>query len=378
MSLLYTIFISTVPFLVMLTVIVFVHEMGHFSMGRLFKVPIDAFSIGFGPELLHWTDRHGTRWRLAALPLGGYVKFHGDGDPASMTRAAGDASPRGRTLQTQDLWKRALIVAAGPAVNFVLAIVLFAGLFMFYGRTETTPIVETVRAGGAAQAAGFQPGDQVTAIDGAPVDTLEQLKRLVERNDGTPMSITVVRAGHDVTLLATPRREAVPSMFGTVPTNLLGIGVDAKNSRLVRYSLPKAVEEGAVQTWEVVEGTGRFLSRLAIGRESTQLLSGPVGIAKVTATAARHGIEYVVEITALVSVSIGLLNLLPIPILDGGFLMFFALEAIRGRAVSERSMEIGFRIGLSLIASLSLFAFYNDVFREKPSAPAPAAVVQKK
>ena len=377
MSFLYDVFIWTVPFLGMLTVIVFVHEMGHFLMGRVFKVPIDAFSIGFGPELLHWTDRHGTRWRLALLPLGGYVKFHGDGDPASMTRAEADTSVRGRTMQTQEVWKRALIVAAGPAVNFVLAIALFGGLFMFYGQMVTTPTIESVRADGAAKVAGFLPGDTVTAIDGIQISSLDELKRQIESDDGSPMTFVVKRSGQDVTLVATPRREAVTTMFGTIKTNIIGIAFnEQKSGRLVRYSPLQAIEEGTLQTWRVVDGTGRFLTRLVLGRESTEQLSGPVGIAKVTATAARHGIEYVVQITALVSVSIGLLNLLPIPILDGGFLMFFAFEAIRGRALSERTMEISFRIGLSLIATLSIFALYNDTIR--PKLQPPVAVVDKK
>ena len=365
-SFLYTLFIWTVPFIGMLTVIVFFHEMGHFLMGRFFKVPIDAFSIGFGPELLHWTDRHGTRWRLAALPLGGYVKFHGDGDPASMTTATTDTRLRGRTMQSSEVWKRALIVAAGPAVNFLLAIAIFAGLFMLYGRTLTTPVIQTVSVGSPAQAAGFQPGDTLTSIDGAPLDSIEELKRLVQNNDGSPMSFLVKRAGQTVAIQATPRREIVDSPFGPARTKLLGIGADPANTRVVRYGPVQALEEGAIQTWQVVEGIGGFMKRLVAGRESADQLSGPVGIAKVAAKAASLGVEYVVEITAFVSVSIGLLNLLPIPILDGGFLMFFAYEAIRGKAPSERSMEIGFRIGLSLIATLSIFALYNDTARPKP------------
>ena len=373
-SFLYTIFIWTVPFLGMLTVIVFFHEMGHFLMGRFFKVPIDAFSIGFGPELLHWTDRHGTRWRLAALPLGGYVKFHGDGDPASMTRTAADAPVRGTTMQAQKVWKRALIVAAGPAVNFLLAIVIFAGLFTLYGRTLTTPIIQTVSAGSPAQAAGFLPGDTLKEIDGAPLDSIEELKRLVQNNDGSPMSFLVKRGGQTITLQATPRREIVDSPFGPARTKLLGIGADPANTRVVRYGPLQALEEGSIQTWQVVEGVGGFMKRLVAGREPADQLSGPVGIAKVAAKAASLGVEYLVEITAFVSISIGLLNLLPIPILDGGFLMFFAYEAIRGKAMSERSMEIGFRIGLSLIATLSIFALYNDTARPKPELTIHAPV----
>lgn len=365
-ALLHTIFIWTVPFLCMLTVIVFFHEMGHFLMGRLFKVPIDAFSIGFGPELLHWTDRHGTRWRVALLPLGGYVKFHGDGDPASMTRADAGTSVRGRTMQSQEVWKRALIVAAGPAVNFLLAIVIFAGLFSLYGRAVTAPVIQTVSAGSPAQAAGFLPDDRLIQIDGAPLDSFEELKRLVQNNDGEPMRFLVNRAGQTITLQVTPRREVIDSPFGPARTKLLGIGADAANTHVVRYGPLQALQEGAVQTWQVVEGIGGFMKRLVIGHESADQLSGPAGIAKVAHTAALLGIDYLVQITAIVSVSIGLLNLLPVPILDGGFLMFFAYEAIRGKALSERSMEIGFRIGLSLIATLSIFALYNDLVRQPP------------
>ena len=367
MSLLYTIFIWTVPFLGMLTVIVFFHEMGHFLMGRFFKVPIDAFSIGFGPELLHWTERYGTRGRLAARRGGGYVTCPGAGDPAARTRSDTDTTGRrGRTMQSQEVWKRALIVAAGPAVNFLLAIVIFTGLFALYGRTLTAPIIQGVTPGSPAQVAGFQPGDTLAEIDGTPLDSIEELKRLVQNNDGSPMSFVVKRAGQTIVLQATPRGEIVESPFGPARTKLLGIGADPANTRIVRYGPVQALEEGTLQTWQAIEGIGGFMKRLVAGREPADQLSGPVGIAKVAAKAASLGLEYVVEITALVSISIGLLNLLPIPILDGGFLMFFAYEAIRGKAMSERSMEIGFRIGLTLIATLSIFALYNDTARPKP------------
>ena len=376
MSFLYDAFIWTVPFLTMLTVIVFVHEMGHFLMGRLFGVPIDAFSIGFGPELLHWTDRHGTRWRLAALPLGGYVKFHGDGDPASMTRADADAPVRGKTMQAREVWKRALIVAAGPAVNFLLAIVIFAGLFVSVGHTVTAPVISDVSAGSPAQAAGFLPGDTVTSVDGAPLTSFEDLKRLVVSGEGGPMDIVVDRAGQSVKLRATPRVEMLDTPFGPAPMKVLGLRPSDKDVRVVRLGPIDALQQGAADTWQIVESIGTFFGGLLTGHESAAQLSGPVGIAKVTAQAASHGLHNVVWLTALISISIGLLNLLPIPILDGGFLMFFAFEAVRGRALSERTMEISFRIGLSLIATLSIFALYNDTLRPKPQPP--AAVVDKK
>lgn len=376
----YTVFIYTVPFLAVLTGIVFFHEMGHFLMGRLFGVKIDAFSLGFGPELAHYVDRRGTRWRLALLPLGGYVKFHGDGDPASMTHAdTGVLAPEAmaRTLQAQAVWKRALVVAAGPAVNFILAIVLFAGLYALSGRTVIRPELGAVRAGSAAEAAGFKAGDVVTAVNGSTIDSFEDMQRAVQGGDGTPLFFTLQRDGNVLTLPVTPRRTTLQTVFGPLTTNVLGVESSANknNVRLVRAGPLEAVSLGARETWYIVESTANYVKRLFAGRESTDQLSGPIRIAQVSGQVARMGIGPLINLAAILSVSIGLLNLLPIPLLDGGFLLFFAFEAIRGRALKERTMEVGFRIGLTFVAALSIFVAFNDISRIFSAKPAPQTTV---
>ncbi len=374
---LYTIFIYTVPFIAVLTVIVFFHEMGHFLVGRLCGVKVDAFSLGFGPELAHYVDKRGTRWRLALLPLGGYVKFHGDGDGASMTRApaeAMDKSERSVTLFGQNVWKRMAIVGAGPVANFIVSIAIFAGLFTLEGRTLTVPRVSVVQADSAAAAAGFKPQDLITAIDGRPLQSFEEMKRMVQASDGSSLSFTLARDGQTVTLTAQPRRKVLSTPFGPAPTYLLGLEANGGpgNVRMERAGPLQALGMAVDETWFVVDSTGHFVRDLFIGRESTEQLSGPYRIAQVSGRVAQLGIGPLFNLAAILSISIGLLNLLPIPVLDGGFLMFFAIEAIRGRAVRERTMEVAFRVGLSFVAALSSFVFINDVTHPLPGRPVAA------
>ncbi len=376
---LFSVFIYTVPFLAVLTVIVFFHEMGHFLMGRLFGVKIDAFSLGFGPELAHYVDRRGTRWRLALLPLGGYVKFHGDADGASMTHTAATATMApevlSKTLLAQTVWKRAAVVAAGPIANFIVAIVIFSAMFYIEGRVVHAPQIGAVQPGSAAAVAGFAPGDLITAVNGAPLDSFEDMQRIVQTGDGGPMSLAIVREGRAMTLVAQPRRQTVQTVFGPLTTNILGVEADRApgNARNLRLGALQSVAMGATDTWSVVEGTGHFLKELVAGRESTDQLSGPIRIAEVSGQVARLGIGPLLKFVAILSISIGLLNLLPIPVLDGGFLMFFAFEAIRGKALGERTMEVGFRIGLTFVAALSLFVAWNDISRHFPQRSSPAS-----
>ena len=364
---LFSVFIYTVPFLAVLTVIVFFHEMGHFLVGRLFGVQIDAFSLGFGPELAHYVDRKGTRWRLALLPLGGYVKFHGDADGASMTHTAATEamtpSELSKTLLAQRVWKRAAVVVAGPVANFVVAIVVFAGLFFFSGRAVIVPQIGAVQPGSAAASAGFQPKDLITSVNGEALDSFEDMQRIVQTSEGGPLVFGIKRGDSQLTLTAQPRRQTISTMFGPLKTNVLGVVADGSpaNVHMVRSGLVKSVELGASETWFVVESTGRYLKGLIAGRESADQLSGPIRIAQVSGQVAQLGIAPLLNLAAILSISIGLLNLVPIPMLDGGFLMFFAFEAIRGRALKERTMEVGFRIGLTFVAALSIFVAINDI-----------------
>lgn len=364
-----SIFINTVPFLGVLTVVVFFHEMGHFLVGRLCGVKVDAFSLGFGPELLHYIDRKGTRWRLALLPLGGYVKFHGDANGASMpdeaATAALPAEERSVTLFGQNVWKRAAIVAAGPIANFLVAIVIFAGLFHFAGRAMISTEIGSVQAGSAAEAAGFKPKDLIVSIDGQSTESFEDVQRIVMTSDGGALAFVVKRDGQDVALTATPVSKVRQTPLGPMRTAVLGVAADATplTTHMRRYGVIDSFKLGTRETWFVVTSTGRYLKGLLAGRESTDQLSGPIRIAQVSGQMAKLGVAPLVNLAAILSISIGLLNLLPIPLLDGGFLMFFAYEAIRGKALGERTQQFGFRIGLTFVAALTIFAAYNDISR---------------
>ena len=369
---LYSTGIYVVPFIIVLTIVVFFHELGHFWVGRRCGIKVDAFSIGFGPELFAFVDRHGTRWRVALLPLGGYVKFHGDANGASMTDdAAIDAMPapeRAVTFAAQPIWKRAATVAAGPIANFILAIVIFAGVFLSFGRAVLTPRVDSVAVGSAAEAAGFLPGDLVLEIDGVKIASFNELQRVVTTSPDTALKFLVDRGGKGVTLTATPRLKELDSPLGKTRVGLLGVQAGGKPEdwRTETYGIVDSLKLATQETWFVVRQTAGYLGALAIGKESPDQLSGPAGLAQVSGEMAKLGAAALLNLVAILSISIGLLNLAPIPLLDGGHLLFYAIEAIRGRALNERAQEIGFRIGIAVVGGLMVLATYNDIARLGP------------
>ena len=358
---------AVIPFLIVLTIVVFVHEMGHFLVGRWCGVGVNAFSIGFGPEIAGFNDRRGTRWKLCAIPLGGYVKFVGDANGASVPDpdavARMSEAERAVSFPTQPVAKRAAIVAAGPIANFLLAVALFAGAIYVNGRYETPARVEAVVPGSAADRAGFKPGDVIRSIDGGAVASFTEMQRIVSSSAGSSLSIAVDRDGGVETLTAVPDSVDERSPFGRHRFGRLGInGPNGREARLVRYGALDALGLGVHETAFVVERTFNYLGKLVTGRESADQLSGPIGIARVSGEVARTGgVGGLIGLVALLSVSIGLLNLFPIPLLDGGHLLFYGFEAVRGRPLSERAQEIGFRIGLAFVLVLMLFAAWNDL-----------------
>lgn len=358
-----------VPFIFVLSLVVFFHEFGHFIVGRWCGVKVDAFSLGFGPEICHFNDRQGTRWRIGALPLGGYVKFHGDANGASMTDvdAAATMSKEDRAVSffAQKVWKRAAIVAAGPIANFLLAIVIFTGIFYVSGRGMLAPLVDNVTAGSAAEAAGFEPGDLILSIDGKKIESFEDMQRVVQTASDDALTFAVDRQGRTIELVATPRRREIKTPFGTTRVGVLGVETRAKpeNWRVQRYGLVESFTRATSETWYVVARTGSYLGGLVTGRESADQLSGPIRIAEVSGEMAKIGIAALLNLAAILSISVGLLNLLPIPLLDGGHLFYYAVEAARGRAMGEKAQEFGFKIGLTLVAGLMIFATYNDILR---------------
>ena len=363
-----------VPFIFVLTVVVFVHELGHFLVGRWCGIRVDVFSLGFGRELAAFIDRKGTRWRLAALPLGGYVKFHGDATAAGGTDDIAarkmPESERAVSFFAQAVWKRAAVVAAGPIANFILAIVVFAGIFFVYGRAVLLPRVDSVIVGGAAEAAGFQKGDLILEIDGRRVDSFTELQRIVTASAGQTLRVLVDRQGQAVTLSATPRLSELTTPLGKSRAGVLGInaGSHAQDWRIESYGIVDATRLAFSESWFVVTRTSSYIAGLLTGRESPDQLSGPAGLAQASGEMAKIGFTAVLNLIAVLSISIGLLNLMPIPLLDGGHLVFYMIEAIRGRALNQKAQEFGFRIGLAVVGGLMIFATYNDLARLLPAA----------
>jgi regulator of sigma E protease len=363
-----SLFLTLLSFLLVLTVVVFVHEFGHFWVGRRCGVGVKAFSIGFGRELLGWTDRHGTRWKISAVPLGGYVKFVGDLNAASVPDQGVldqmSGKEREESFPHKSVGKRAAIVAAGPVANFLLAIAIFAGLAYINGRQVLEPRIEAVQPGSAAERAGLRPQDLIVSINGTPIDSFSELQRLVSASAGEPLVLEVERGGRTETIHAVPDLKEQKTPFGKQRIGLLGLQASRNpgDVRRVYFSPWGALKVGTYETWYVVERTIDYVGKLVTGRESADQLSGPIRIAQVSGqVASLGGVGGLITLVAVLSVSIGLINLFPIPLLDGGHLLFYSVEAVRGRPLSERAQEIGFRIGLAVVVMLMLFSTWNDI-----------------
>ena len=357
-----------IPFVFVLSLVVFFHELGHFLVARRCGVRIMVFSIGFGPEIVGFDDRYGTRWKISAIPLGGFVKFFGDDNAASVPDTAGiaamDVQERAQSFAFQPVYKRAAIVVAGPLANFILAIVIFAGVFMLYGKQTMSARVDSVLADSAAAAAGFKPGDLVVAIDGRPIDNFADMQRIVSTSAGEILTITVDRDGVQQVLKATPALKEVQDNFGNVQRiGVLGISrsMAPEDLKLHPVSPPQAIWMSVQETWSVIDRTLGYIGGVIVGREAASQLGGPIRIAQMSGQVASFGFVPLIQLAAVLSVSIGLLNLFPIPLLDGGHLLFYTIEALRGRPLSERAQEVGFRIGLAIVLMLMIFATFNDI-----------------
>jgi regulator of sigma E protease len=357
-----------IPFLFVLTIVVFFHELGHFLVARWCGVAVRTFSIGFGPELIGFNDRHGTRWRISAIPLGGYVRFLGDDSDASVPdRAAIEAMPaaeRNRTFAGKRVGARAAIVAAGPIANFILAIVIFTAIFATMGRQTISAVVDKVEPESPAAVAGFEVGDKIVSIDGNAVANFSDVQRMVGFRAGETLHFVVERSGQPVTLDATPELKEITDSFGNkMRTSVLGITrtPTAGDVTTEHFTVPQALVAGAQETWFIVDRTFSYLFGVIRGRESADQLGGPIRVAEVSAQVATIGIVALVNLAAILSVSIGLINLFPIPMLDGGHLLYFLFEAIRGKPLSDRVQDIGFRIGLAAVLALMIFATWNDI-----------------
>ena len=357
-----------IPFLFVLTIVVFFHELGHFLVARWAGVKVLTFSLGFGPELAGFNDRHGTRWKISAIPLGGYVKFFGDdteaSTPSTDALASMSTEERAGSFHHKKVGPRAAIVAAGPIANFILAIVIFTCLFTFFGKPSTTARVDKIEANSAAARAGFQVGDIVTAIDGKMIGSFSDMQRIVGVHAGDQLNFSIKRGDATLQLKGTPEQREVKDPFGNAHRlGVLGITRATSPGDVVteRVDPATALWLGVKETWFVVDRTLAYIGGVFTGREAADQVGGPLRIAQISGQVATIGLTALIHLAAVLSISFGLLNLFPVPLLDGGHLLFYAVEAVRGRPLSNRAQEMGFRIGLGLVLMLMVFATYNDI-----------------
>ncbi|MEZ5648299.1 MAG: RIP metalloprotease RseP [Alphaproteobacteria bacterium] len=357
------------PFLIILTILVFVHEWGHYWVARRAGVKVEAFSIGFGPEIFGWTDRSGTRWRIAALPLGGYVRMYGEGGEQPQIPSEPVAHHALKTTTCEDeafyskpLAARAAIVAAGPLTNFLFAILLLAGLFATVGQPYTPADIGTVIAGGAAEQAGLQPGDKVLAVDGSAIQRFEEVQQVVQLHPEETLRFLIERQGSQITVPVTPRATEVKDTMGG--SHRIGmIGISRSGTARVRHNPGMAVWQAMRETWRLTTGTLTAVGQMIVGQRSADELGGPIRIAKMSSEAAKTDFPSMIWFVAYLSISLGIINLFPVPMLDGGHLLFYAIESVRGRPLGLQAQEYGTRIGLALVLCLMLFATWNDLIQ---------------
>ncbi|KFC72330.1 Membrane-associated zinc metalloprotease [Devosia sp. LC5] len=356
-----------IPFLAVLTVIVFVHEMGHYLVARWNGVAIQTFSIGFGRELIGWDDKYGTRWRISAIPLGGYVRFVGDMNAASVPDAEAlanfDPALAPQLFANKNVWQRIAVVAAGPIANVILTFVILYALLLGYGRYTIPPVIGEVVAASVAEAAGLEAGDTVVSVDGYVVRGFDDFQRFIATAPQRPVSIVIERGGTDQTIELTPEAVEVQDRFGNNQRiGRIGVSrnVDQADVSLYRPGPIEAIGMTVEEIRFIVQRTGAFLGDFFVGRGDVEQLGGPVKVAKVSGEVATLGIIALVNLTALLSLNIGIFNLLPVPMLDGGHLLYYLVEAVRGRPLSMKVQEIGFRFGFALVLALMVFTLFND------------------
>lgn len=357
-----------IVFLLVLTLVVFVHELGHFLVARWCGVTVKAFSIGFGPEIAGFYDKHGTRWRFAWIPLGGYVKFVDDENAASKPspEALSRMSPaeRAGSFHAKPVSQRAAVVAAGPIANFLLAIALYAGLNAFVGIRIMPAYVDAVVPDMPAAQAGFQPGDRILQIDSKAIESFDDLQRIVGVSAGQELTFIVERGSEKLTLKATPAVDEKRDTFGrTFRRGLIGIQRSVSPDKVQTLSVGpiEALSRGISETYGNITATLSGIGDMLTRRQSSEQMGGPLMMAEVTAKVAELGIEPMLRWIAFISANIGFLNLLPIPVLDGGHLLFYGYEAVARKPLNQRLQMAGFQFGLVVLMMLMAFVFYNDI-----------------
>lgn len=355
---------NTLWFVIILSIIVFIHEFGHYFVAKLSGVKIEVFSIGFGPEIFGWNDKSGTRWKVCCLPMGGYVKMYGDVNPASMPDSEKiqemTSEEKKVAFHYKPLASKAAIVFAGPLANFLLAILLLIFFFSYYGKPITTAEISAVVPGGAAAEAGLEPGDVVMAIDGNKVTEFADIQRVVGLNTGEPIAIEFTRGDVAMKASATPKISTRKDLFGNeVKAALLGIQANVISYQ--KLDADSAAVEAVKETYNLSAGTLTAIGQMIAGKRSAREISGPIGIAKYSGQSATKGLPTVLWFMVIISINLGLVNLFPIPVLDGGHLLYYLIEAVRGKPMADKLQQWGFRFGIAIVGMLAVFAIMNDI-----------------
>ena len=358
-----------VPFLILITIVVFIHEYGHYYFAKKYGVAVTDFSIGFGKEIFGWNDKSGTRWKVCWIPLGGYVKFFGDRNVFSQSEqqeliSKYNEEDRKKLFILKPLYQRSIIVAAGPLANFVLAIVIFSLINLIVGKDITPAVIEEVKKDSPAYDAGFKQNDKIIFIDNNEVQSILQVSTFINASTKKNIEFVVLRNDQEVSLLVAPKlQEGKDSLGNTVKKRMIGIKLSAFNNEFKKKPLgpSKAIYYSVKEVWFVTTASLNYLAKMIVGAADSSQLGGPIRIAKITGQVAEYGIVPFFSIMAYISISLGLINLFPIPMLDGGHLMFYFFEKILGRPLKQKTQEGFFRIGLFLLFFVMFFATFNDL-----------------
>ena len=355
-----------IPFIILISIVVFVHEYGHYYYARKYGVKVTDFSIGFGKELFGWTDKYGTRWKLCLIPLGGYVKFFGDMNPASQPDQLSKFSDEEKTylLSTKKLYQRAIIVSAGPIANFILALVIFACVYMFFGKDFSVPVIQDVKVDSPAYKAGLKKGDQIITINDKTINSITEVSQSITLSDTNLIKITVLRDKREFDFqVQAIVQEGKDNLGNNINRKMIGIQIVPLNNEINRERLgpSKAIYHSLKEIWFTISTTMSYVGKMLVGTEKADQLGGPIKIAQISGQVAELGIIPFLSIMAYISISLGLINLFPIPLLDGGHLLFYFYEFVRGKPLSEKMQTYFFKFGLFVLFSLMFVSTYNGL-----------------
>ena len=353
-------------FIILISIVVFIHEYGHYYFAKKYKVGVTDFSIGFGKELFGFNDKDGTRWKICAIPLGGYVKFFGDSNSASQPVSLDkiDTKYHSKLLTTKPLYQRAIIVSAGPFANFILAIIIFSIIFMTTGKDTTVPVITEVQQNSPASKAGLKSNDQITFIDDKKIQSINDVALFISTSENEQVKIEVLRNQQPFSYLVKPEKKIIKDNFGNnIQRKLIGIKISPLKGKIERqkYGPSQALYLAIKETYNTIAMTLSYIGKMITGKESTDQLGGPIKIAQISGKVAEHGLVPFLSIMAYISISLGLINLFPIPLLDGGHLFFYLIEFIRGKPLSENVQIYFYKFGMAVLFSLMFFATFNDL-----------------